>query len=394
MISAAQYKMRTKKFRKLDSPNCTWIVEKTKSGSWRAFWLFRYQIEGKNRELTFLPETLHSDRQKAQEWRNQLAKGIDPKEGNLRAERQRKRKALTFREVALAALAVKAKNSSQHRWAAKPLRALENHVFPIIGDIAIANLDRDDVLSLIEPLWYSMNPTAQKLLTYLSWAFGYAISEGIYSAANPTTWKGNLEYKLPQANKVHAKKHQPAMDYEELPTFFSKLSKNDSLTARFIQFCILTGIRNGTVRVMKWADLDMKTLVWHIPKTKNGKPFSVPLTPQMLQILKAVKSANNSPYVFHQKRDTNKPLSENAGTVHLKKVWGFNTGEITMHGFRSTFSTYMNDLPELNPRIIDACIEHQMGDPIEQSYNRSGWLNKRRHYMEIWNDYCASLLNT
>jgi integrase len=138
----------------------------------------------------------------------------------------------------------------------------------------------------------------------------------------------------------------------------------------------------------------MKTLVWHIPKTKNGKPFSVPLTPQMLQILKAVKNANNSPYVFHQKRDANKPLSENAGTVHLKKVWGFNTGEITMHGFRATFSTYMNNLPELNPRVIDACIEHQMGDPIEQSYNRSGWLNKRRHYMEIWNDYCVSLVNT
>ena len=393
MITASQYKTRNKKIRKLDTPNCTWIVEKAKSGNWRAYWLFRYQINGKSRELTFLPETLDEDRQKAQEWRKLLKAGIDPKEGKLKLERNRKRDEITFEEVARAALKIKARNHSNHRWATKPLRSLENHVFPKIGNQKISNLDRDDVIDLIEPLWQSMNPTAQKILTYLSWSFGYAISEGIYTKSNPTTWKGNLEYKLPQASKIHAKRHQPAMDYNDLPDFFAQLNSHESLTARFVQFCILSGIRNGTVRTMRWNDIDRKTKVWHIPVTKNGKPFSVPLTTQMLEILERSVDKSGSKVVFHQARDPSKPMSENAGTIHLKKVWGFVTGEITMHGFRSTFSTYMNEQPALNSQVIDACIEHQMGDPIEQSYNRSGWLTRRREYMEIWNDYCWSKIH-
>ena len=61
-----------------------------------------------------------------------------------------------------------------------------------------------------------------------------------------------------------------------------------------------------------------------------------------------------------------------------------------MHGFRSTLSTYLNQQEGLDPRIIDACIEHRMGSEIELSYNRSEWLNKRRSYMQVWNDYCWS----
>lgn len=390
MITASQYKTRNKKLRILDSPKCTWIVEKSKSGNWRAYWLFRYRINGRSRELTFMPESLTEDRQKAQDWRKLLEEGIDPKEGKIKVERKKERQAKTFEDIARAALAIKAQNHSNHRWSKKPLKTLENHVFPKIGYRLISELDRDDVLDLITPLWTTINPTAQKILTYMSWSFGYAISEGIYKGSNPTIWKGNLEYKLPQANKIHEKQHQPAMSFEDLPAFFARLNDHESLTSRFIQFCILTGIRNGTVRTMEWADIDTKSKVWHIPKTKNGKPFSVPLTNHMLQVLERSKDDRKSKLIFHQLRDPLKPLSENAGTVHLKKVWGFGKGEITMHGFRSTFSTYMNEQPDLNSQIIDACIEHRMGDPIEQSYNRSGWLTRRRKYMEIWSQYCWS----
>lgn len=398
LVTVRQYNQRTKKISIQDGRNCWFKVEETKSGSMRAYWMFRYQLNGRRREMTLVPTELRTDRQIIDSWRNLLAQGIDPKEAkaprkavDLKPELAPPSSGPTFKQAAKACEKIRLNNSRAERFAGKFIKRLENHAYSKIGNRPVAEIDRDDVLRVIEPIWYEKNPTAQKLLTDISYVLGYAISEGWREPGlNPTAWKHNLEFKLTQAQRVHTVENHPSMPYEDLPAFVAKLNQHNSIGATFVHFCILSGIRNGTVRQSEWHDYDLDKNIWHIPETKNGKSFSVPLTNQMIALLKRMEVFREGNYVFPQDRDPKKPVSENCGTSHLKKVWGFKSGEITMHGFRSTFSTYMNDQPGLDPKIIDACIEHRMGDPIEQAYNRSGWLKKRRDYMTVWNDYCWS----
>lgn len=381
-----------------EAKNTRFIVELTKAGNIRKRWEFRYQLNKKDRVRTLRPTTLDQDRKILQEWRDLLAAGIDPLEVSssrlpiVIGGQAVKLKADSFQSVAKSCEEVRMANSRAGRWANKFIKRLETYAYPKIGSIPIDEIDREAVLSVIEPLWNTKNPTAQKLLTDIKYVLGYAISEGLRApGSDPTRWSHNLEFKLPAANRTHRKQNHPSMSYDEIPQFIEAINELNTIPALFVHFTVLTGIRNGTVRKSEWRDFDFKNSVWNIPVTKNGRPFTVPLTDQMLSVMDRLLAIKNSDFVFYQDRAPKKPVSENCGTSHLKKVWGLEG--VTMHGFRSSLSTYLNQQEGLDPRIIDACIEHRMGSEIELSYNRSEWVNKRRGYMRFWNDYCWGLID-
>lgn len=381
-----------------EAKNTRFVIERTKAGNIIRRWEFRYQFNKKDRIRTLSPSTLEQDRKILQQWRDLFAAGIDPLEVKSATrpedllDESIELKKPTFSAVAKSCELLRMSNSRAGRWSNKFIKRLENYVYPKIGDVPIDEVDRDAVLTVVKPLWQTKNPTAQKLLTDIKYVLGYAIAEGLREAGNdPTQWSHNLEFKLPAAQRVHQKKNHASMPYEQIPLFIKGLNEIDGISAYFVHFTILTGIRNGTVRKSEWRDFDFKNAVWNIPETKNGKPFSVPLTDQMLYVLNRLAAIREKDFVFYQDRNSDKPVSENCGTAHLKKVWRLEG--VTMHGFRSTLSTYLNQQEGLDPRIIDACIEHRMGSEIELSYNRSEWLNKRRSYMKVWNDFCWSQIN-
>jgi integrase len=381
-----------------EAKNTQFIVERSKAGNITKRWEFRYQFNNKRRKRTLSPSTLEQDRKILQQWRDLLASGIDPLEAKSAirpvelSDEPVELKSPSFRSVAKSCELIRMANSRAGRWSNKFVKRLENYAYPKIGNVPIDEVNRDSVLAVIKPLWGTKNPTAQKLLTDIKYVLGYAISEGLREPGNdPTQWSHNLEFKLPAANRVHQKKHHASMPYDRIPSFIEGLNGIDSVSAYFVHFTILTGIRNGTVRKSEWREFDFNNLVWNIPETKNGRPFTVPLTEQMLNVLTRLAAIREQDFVFYQDRDPQKPVSENCGTSHLKKVWGLEG--VTMHGFRSTLSTYLNQQEGLDPRIIDACIEHRMGSEIELSYNRSEWLNKRRSYMQVWNDFCWSYMD-
>jgi integrase len=151
----------------------------------------------------------------------------------------------------------------------------------------------------------------------------------------------------------------------------------------------LCGIRNGTVRQAEWNEIDFKQRIWSIPKTKNGQPWSVPLTEQMIKVLKRMTDKRTG-YVFTQERDDRKPVSENAGNVHLKKVCGIDPSYAVTHGFRASLSSYLNNETRFSTARIEQTIEHKMKDKIEAAYNRSENISRRLETLQVWNDFCWS----
>lgn len=70
-----------------------------------------------------------------------------------------------------------------------------------------------------------------------------------------------------------------------------------------ILFALETAMRRGELSAMRWNHVDLAKRYVHLPKTKNGEPRSVPLSPNALMVLKALPR-NIRGAVFNIRPDT------------------------------------------------------------------------------------------
>ena len=396
-ITISQYKSdKIAKYK--EAKNTRFIIELTKAGNITRRWEFRYQFNKKERTRTLIPTTLENDRKILQQWRELLAAGIDPLEvkSATRAadvmDNPPEQRDKTFKEIAQACEDIRTQNSTARRGADQHIQRLTDYVYPLVGNVPITEFDRSHVLSVIKPLWATKNRTCEKLLSDITYVWNYAISNGFREPAmSPAQWKGNLEFDLPKSSVVHEVKHFSSMPYEEVPELCASLWETSSNTSMFLLFTILCGIRNGTVRQAEWNEIDFKQRIWSIPKTKNGQPWSVPLTEQMIRVLERMIRKRTG-YVFTQERDDKKPVSENAGNIHLRKVCHIDSSYAVTHGFRASLSSYLNNETRFSTARIEQTIEHKMKDKIEAAYNRSENISRRLETLKVWNDFCWSEL--
>jgi integrase len=77
------------------------------------------------------------------------------------------------------------------------------------------------------------------------------------------------------------------MAYEALPAFLVELRKVEAVSARTLEFLILTASRTGEVIGAVWDEIDTEAKVWAIPgpRMKGGLPHRVPLTERAIAIL-------------------------------------------------------------------------------------------------------------
>ncbi|UWF60993.1 tyrosine-type recombinase/integrase [Brucella sp. 2716] len=90
------------------------------------------------------------------------------------------------------------------------------------------------------------------------------------------------------------------------------------------------------------------------------------------------------PYVFPNARHAHKPMSENALGYLLNRA-GFPHRHVP-HGWRSTFSTVMNEEFPADRFVIDAMLAHKPKDKVEAAYNRAQHMARRAELAQIWAD--------
>jgi integrase len=161
-----------------------------------------------------------------------------------------------------------------------------------------------------------------------------------------------------------------------------------------LQFLALTVARPGNVAEAEWSEFgDLDAAKWVIPaaKMKMRKAHEVPLSRQAVAILREVaKLTGERRYVFSITED--QPLFSNAMNRALRRL-GYDTNtEHCAHGFRSTFSTLLNDehdkegLPVWNPYAIEMQLAHDDEDGVRGKYNRAALWLVRVKLMQHWAD--------
>ena len=136
---------------------------------------------------------------------------------------------------------------------------------------------------------------------------------------------------------------------------------------------------------MTWREVNLRDCVWTVPaeRMKGGREHRVPLSARALDVLERVKAFSNGELVFPGLNG--KPLSDMSLTAVLRRM---GKGELTVHGFRSSFRDWAGDETEFPREVTEAALSHASGDKVEQAYRRSDALEKRRKLMDAWARYC------
>jgi len=355
-------------------------------------WLFRYTLNKRTREMGLGPlhtTTLAQAREKAREHRASLIDGIDPLESRNTTKLElalEQAKAVTFDHCAKEYIASHRggwkKDTHAEQWEA----SLRNYASPIIGSLPVASIDTALVVKVLQPIWQTKTETASKLRGRIESILDWATVSHFRKGDNPARWRGHLDHLLPDPGKIARVVHFAALPWEEIGAFMIALRGNGGVAARAIEFGILTAARSGEIRGARWDEIDMDAAVWTVPaeRMKAGREHRVPLSTTAIALLKALPRIEDLVFPGMKK---NVGLSNMTLTAVLRRM---DRGDITMHGFRSTFRDWCAE-SEANsfPReVCEHALAHRLPDKVEAAYRRGDLIEKRKVLMQAWADYC------
>jgi integrase len=377
----------------------------------RAGWVLRFRLHGRQRDMSLgsYPDvSLKAAREAADAARRSIKAGRDPIRERQRAMQEAAEAASrdrTFRAAMESAIGAREGTwkSEKHRWQWRA--TLETHALPVLGDLPVAEVTLDDVLRVLRPIWSKTPETASRLRGRIEAVLDHAHALKWRTGENPARWRGNLAELLPNPSKLAPVRRQPALPWNQVPTFMGALRERRGMAARALEFAILTAARTGEVRGMIWGEVDFETRVWTVPaeRMKAGETHRVPLSDAALAVLDAVRpeKAQRTALVFPNAHRG--ALSDMALTMLVRGMAtdGLDEGElprwrdvagrvIVPHGFRSSFRDWCGETRDDGRDVWELALAHVVRG-VEGAYARSDLLERRRPLMQAWAEFCCSI---
>ena len=374
-------------------------------------WIFRYRVERRERQMGLGPlamVSLAQAREKARLARGLRHNGEDPL-GGRKGRRPRiacsAARGPTFQEAMAAYIETHKAGwrNAQHvqQWS----NTLQTYAAPYFGDKPLAAITTADVLAALQPIWLTKTETASRVRGRIETILNWGAAQGYRDGQNPARWKGHIEMILPAKSKVAKVTHHAALDYRQIAAFMTHLSVEAGVGVQALRFTILTAARTGEVIGADWREIDFDNRVWTIPATrmKAGREHRVPLSGPAMEILAQRRQAwwdiearryrrKGEPQVAGPTgpvfcgRRAGKALSAASMLMVLQRMgWG----ELTCHGFRSTFRDWAAEETEVSTEVVEMALAHTIANKVEASYRRGDLLEKRRALMERWAEACG-----
>lgn len=366
-----------------------WLqVSPTKSKSW----IFRFRMAGKQHEMglgALNTVDLAAARVQARECREMLRQGIDPLAARRAARTAmalERARSITFDQCAAAYIDAHRGGWKNPKHAAQWESTIATYASPVIGTLPVAAVDTDLVVQVLRPIWRGRTETAVRLRGRIESILDWATVSKFRQGDNPARWRGHLDNLLANPNKIAPVKNHPALPWHEIAAFMKLLREREGVSARAIEFAILTACRSGEVRGARWEEVDFDTKLWIIPavRMKAGREHRVPLSTAAMTLLCAVEQRAE---LIFPGRGENALLSDMSLTAVLRRM---GRGDITVHGFRSTFRDWCAEEAgnAFSREVCEHALAHSLPDRVEAAYRRSDLLEKRIKLMQAWADYC------
>lgn len=366
-LTAQEAKNITKPGRHADGGNLYLNVTATGARSW----VFLYRFGRRQRETglgSAAPRhvSLAQAREKAAKARQLLAEGRDP------LAILEPSKIPTFGEAAHEYIEAKQSEWRNAKHAAQWRMTLTKYAASL-RPLPIDAITTERVLGCLKPLW-SKRPSAQ-------------IAKGNRSGPNPAAWRGHLD-RLLAKRQMLSRGHHAAMPVDDVPGFLVRLSAVPGVSARCLEFTILTAARTGEAIGATWGEIDVERRLWIVPahRMKAQREHRVPLSDRALVILSEMEAARQGEFVFLGNR-ARKPLSNMALSMVLRRM---GIKDATAHGFRSAFRDWSAERTSFPHELSEMALAHAIKSKTEKAYRRGDLLDKRRQLMTAWGRFCAS----
>ncbi|HAW8416760.1 TPA: tyrosine-type recombinase/integrase [Escherichia coli] len=362
-------------------------------------WYLKYRISGKESRIALgaYPAISLSDaRQQREGIRKMLALNINPVQQRA-AVRGSRTPEKVFKNVALAW------HKSNRKWsqntADRLLASLNNHIFPVIGNLPVSELKPRHFIDLQKGIEEKgLLEVASRTRQHLSNIIRHAVHQELIDT-NPAANLGGV-------TTPPVRRHYPALPLERLPELLERIGayhQGRELTRHAVLLMLHVFIRSSELRFARWSEIDFTNRVWTIPATRepiigvhySGRgakmrmPHIVPLSEQSIAILKQIKDiTGNNELIFPGNHNPYKPMCENTVNKALR-VMGYDTKkDICGHGFRAMACSALMESGLWAKDAVERQMSHQERNTVRMAYiHKAEHLEARKAMMQWWSDY-------
>nr|WP_299379704.1 site-specific integrase [uncultured Halomonas sp.] len=352
------------------------------------YWMFRYTLAGKRRELTldkYARLSLAEAREQAVEAQKTIRNGIDPIEERKREEQ------VTIRTVKDLFTDWYHDLEKRLKHPRIPKRIFEREIAPSIGHLTLDKVTPMDVRAIVRKVAGSGRPAiANDTLMYLKQLFNHAIKLGLL------TYNPAAAFNVNDAGGIE-KSRDRALSLDEIHKVFQVFRDNsDSFSRDNYLACALLlvlGVRKTELTEAQWSEFDLKNSRWELSgeRSKTGTKIIIPLSPQTLGWLEELKiRACGSDYVFPSRRRSKRPhMGKDTLNRAIAKLFGREPGnkpqpenrmgdiaEFTVHDLRRTCRSLLA-AAGVPGHVAERCLNHKLKG-IEGIYDRYDYFEERK----------------
>lgn len=348
-----------------------------------AYWAVRYSIHGMRREITlsrFDALSLARANLRAAEIKLDVLEGTDPL---IEKEREKSEHLVIVNDLAedwFKECGQRLKNPQI------PRQVYRDYIKPSLGKHAIKKVTALDVRDAIKRITAKGATTrANDALMYSKQLFTHAIKLGLIEI-NPAAAFNNADAGGQEKSRSRA------LSLDEIEHALEVMRNNPDQFARenylAVLLLITLGVRKSELVEAQWAEFDLTTKVWLLPKerSKTGVAITIPLSEHAIAWFNELKvRANYSDYVLPNRRASKRhkhisPDTLNAAINKLFKDGKLKIEHFTVHDLRRTCRSLLASL-KVPSHIAERCLNHKLRG-VEGIYDRYDYFEERKEALD------------
>ena len=244
--------------------------------------------------------------------------------------------------------------------------------------LPFAQIDRRTLAQTLLQIEDNSGPAARnRARTALSSLWSWAIQEGL-AEINPVTGTGKADERGSR---------ERVLTQDELRKLWHSLG--DRRFADIVRLLLLTGARRNEIGHLQWSEVDLTRKLITLPseRTKNGRPFELPLSAQAMAIIERTPRRNSSDFLFSDKSGF-----KDWGGAKVKLDQRAGIAAWTLHDLRRTCATMLGELGVL-PHITEAVLNHYSGhrSGVAGVYQRAKYADEMRAALQRWANYVEKI---
>lgn len=350
----------------------------------RGKWIYRFSIHGRRRDMGLGAQddlTLAAARKERDRWEEVVRDGKDPiiARQDARDEAAAASRAYdpTFADAVDTVFEAREATLKRGGKAGRWRSPLDLYMIPKIGKVRVSRISPTHIKDALKPIWRTKHPTAIKAYRRTRITLRHARMGGA------DCHEEIVEKAVALLGAVkHVSKHIEATPWQRVPELYAALGDGSSVTAA-LRFAILTLVRSDAVRGARFSEIEDH--VWTVSAERvkatvaHAHEFRVPLSGEAQRIVELCRDRAVDDFLFPGMR-AGKRISDQALTKHLDTIR--EAGRV--HGFRTSFKTWVMDTDAMPWEVAETTLDHKIGGAVERSYSRSDLLDRRHVAMEAW----------